>query len=60
MAGKVVNSIVVLLCKYVAGGQESALKTATSYIRKPLSLSVENPNSKMTLGKRVNLKLRNY
>ena len=36
MARKVVNSSFVLLSKFVAGGQESALKTATSHIRKTL------------------------
>ena len=42
MAGKVVNSGLVLLSKFVASGQESALKTATSHIRKPL------PHSRQT------------
>jgi len=36
MAGKVVNSSFVLLSKFGASRQESALKTATSYIRKTL------------------------
>ena len=36
MAGKVVNSSFVLLSKFVASRQESASKTATSHIRKPL------------------------
>lgn len=36
MAGTVVNSSSVLLSKFGASRQESALKTATSYIRKPL------------------------
>lgn len=37
MVGKVVNSSFVLLSKFVASRQESALKTATSHIRKPLA-----------------------
>src|SRR5690606_4185606 len=37
MAGKVVNSSFVLLSKFVASRQESALKTATSHIRKTLT-----------------------
>lgn len=36
MAGKVVNSSFVLLCKFGACRQESASKSATSHIRKPL------------------------
>lgn len=36
MAGKVVNSSFVLLSKFVASGQESTSKTATSHIRKTL------------------------
>lgn len=36
MAGKVVNSSIELLSKFVVSRQESALKTATSHIRKPL------------------------
>jgi hypothetical protein len=37
MAGKVVNSSLVLLSKFGASRQESASKTATSHIRKPLA-----------------------
>lgn len=37
MAGKVVNSRFMLLSKLGANRQESALKTATSHIRKPLA-----------------------
>ena len=37
MAGKVVHSSFGLLSKFGASGQESALKTATSHIRKPLA-----------------------
>ena len=37
MAGEVVNSSFVHLSKFVASGQESALKTATSHIRKTFS-----------------------
>lgn len=36
MAGKVVNSSLVLLSKFGASRQESASKTATSHIRKTL------------------------
>ena len=36
MAGKVVNSSLVLLSKFVASRQESASKTATSHIRDTL------------------------
>lgn len=36
MAGKVVNSNSRLLRKFVASGQESALKTATCHIRETL------------------------
>ncbi|MCO5248617.1 MAG: site-specific integrase [Chitinophagales bacterium] len=36
MAGEVVNSSFVHLSKFVASGQESALKTATSHIRKTI------------------------
>ena len=36
MAGKVVNLSFMLFSKFVASGQESASKTATSHIRKPL------------------------
>ena len=36
MAGKTVKSGFVLLSKVVASRQESASKTATSHIRKPL------------------------
>lgn len=35
MMGKVVNQSFVLLSKSVANRQESALKTATSHMRKP-------------------------
>lgn len=38
MAEKVVNQKFVLLGKFVLGGQESAMKTATSPIRKPLMI----------------------
>jgi hypothetical protein len=38
MAGKVVNLSFVLLSKFVANRQESASKTATSHIRKPLAV----------------------
>lgn len=33
-----VNSSIVLLSKFVVSGQESAPKTATSHIRKPLAI----------------------
>lgn len=36
MAGKVVNSSLLHLSKFVASRQESDSKTATSHIRKPL------------------------
>ena len=36
MAGNVVNQSLVLLANFIHGGQESASKTATSHIRKPL------------------------
>ena len=36
MVGEVVNSRLVLLSKFGASRQESASKTATSHIRKPL------------------------
>lgn len=36
MAGKVINLSLVLLSKFGASRQESASKTATSHIRKPL------------------------
>lgn len=36
MAGKVVNSSLMLLSKFVVNRKESASKTATSHIRKPL------------------------
>lgn len=38
MAGKVVNLSFVLLSKFGASRQESALKTATSHIRNPLAV----------------------
>jgi len=53
MAGKVVNSSLVLLSKFVTSGQESASKTATSHIRKPLFSNGENieiENIKQGLG----------
>jgi len=43
MAEKVVNSNLVLLSKFVASGQESASKTATSHIRKPLIPQLPTP-----------------
>lgn len=45
MAGKVVNSSFVHLSKFVLGGQERALKTATSHIRKPLPAINDNPRN---------------
>ena len=42
MAGEVVNSSFVHLSKFVASGQESALKTATSHIRKTLCASSDD------------------
>jgi hypothetical protein len=38
MAGKVVNSSLVLLSKFVASRQESTSKTATSHIRETLGV----------------------
>ena len=46
MAGKVVNSSFVLLSKFGASLQESALKTATSHIRETLCVSLKDDNSK--------------
>lgn len=40
MAGEIVNSSLVLLSKFGASRQESASKTATSHIRKPLPASL--------------------
>ena len=45
MAGKVVNSSFVLLSKFVASRQESASKTATSHIRKPLWATLGRHNN---------------
>jgi len=42
MAGKVINLGLVLLNKFGACRQESAWKTATSHIRKPLPLIKQN------------------
>ena len=42
MAGKVVNSSVVLLSKFGASRQEIAVKTATSHIRKPLTILLQS------------------
>lgn len=42
MAGKVVNSSFVLLSKFGASRQESALKTATSHIRE-LAATLKRP-----------------
>lgn len=44
MAGKVVNLSFMLFSKFVASGQESASKTATSHIRKSLAVMVGRPN----------------
>ena len=41
MAGKAVNSSFVLLSKFGASRQGSALKIATSHIRKPLTLATK-------------------
>ena len=41
MAGKVVNSSFVLLNKFVVRRQDSASKTATSHIRKTLSIIIK-------------------
>ena len=46
MAGEVVNSSFVHLSRFVASGQESALKTATSHIRKTLEVILRKTNSK--------------
>ena len=43
MAGKVVNSSIELLSKFGASRQESALKTATSHIRKTLWARLKRP-----------------
>jgi hypothetical protein len=42
MAGKVINSSFVLLSKFGASRQVSASKTATSHIRKPLALMLND------------------
>jgi hypothetical protein len=42
MAGKEINSSFALSSKFGASRQESALKTATSHIRKTLVVIVEN------------------
>ena len=42
MAGEVIKSRFVLLSKFSASGLESASKTATSHIRKPLPASIKN------------------
>ena len=49
MAGEVVNSGFVHLSKFVASGQESALKTATSHIRKTLPAIFERHNERQTI-----------
>ena len=46
MAGKVVNSSFVLLSKFVASRQESALKAATSHIRKTLASIITKERQK--------------
>jgi len=43
MAGKVVNSSLILLSKFGASRQESASKTPTSHIRKTLSSTSPHP-----------------
>lgn len=43
MAGEVIKSRFVLLSKFSASGLESASKTATSHIRKPL-YDIVKPN----------------
>ena len=47
MADKVENSSFVLLSRVNAIRQESALKTATSHIRKPLADILQNALKKM-------------
>jgi hypothetical protein len=45
MAGKVINSSSVLLIKFGASRQETALKTATSHIRKTLCNSLKKTDN---------------
>lgn len=47
MAGKMVNSSIVLLNKFVAGRQDSTSKTPTSHIRETFML--KNNQSTITL-----------
>ena len=47
MAGKVVNSSFLLLSKFGASRQESTSKTATSHIRKPISVTKSNSTKKL-------------
>ena len=49
MAGKVVKSNFELLSKLGASRQESASKTATSHIRKPLQASVKRNSPKIKM-----------
>jgi hypothetical protein len=44
MAGKEINSSFALSSKFGASRQESALKTATSHIRKTLCTNIEKQN----------------
>lgn len=48
MAGKVVNLSFVLLSKFGASRHESASKTATSHIRKPLGAMVAEVHATRT------------
>jgi len=57
MAGKVVNSSFVFLSKFVASGQESASKTATSHIRNPLvAMLTEQIHEQLKFKKETNMK----
>ncbi len=57
MAGKTVKSGFVLLSKVVASRQESASKTATSHIRKPLATSVKRQTTKQIVNT-ITIKLK--
>ena len=48
MAGKVIKSSFVHLSKFVASRQESALKAATSHIRKTLAPIVKRHRNRRT------------
>lgn len=54
MAEEVVNSSLVLLSKFGASRQGSALKTATSHIRKTLWCILKNTNFETKINRKEN------